>query len=242
MRTGKRSAAMLVTALVAVAISSVGVPGRPPGDGAPGAAAQASVSLTVDPADDLVDGQRVAVLGAGMRPGDFVLVGQCSASAESITDGPCRYSAADTDESGSFETEVLVRAVLGEGEIDCRVPGACVMIAAATTTPPTTTSRPDGSLWASTRRSARPAADPDGLAERRPRRQPDRGAVGCRRARGLGRGPAVHGGTERMAGLRPGHVRLAEVSGGTFELSQRVFAVIGTGAGTVDCRVAGRCA
>ena len=131
MRKGKRSAAMLGAALVALVISSVGVPGSPPGDTARGAAAQTSVSLTVDPAEDLVDGQRVIVRGGGMPTGDFMLLGQCPASAEGITDVPCRYSTADTDESGSFETEVLVRAVLGGGETDCRVPGACVVIAAA---------------------------------------------------------------------------------------------------------------
>jgi acetyl esterase/lipase len=185
----------------------------------------------------------VTVLGAGMRPGDFVLVGQCSASAEGITDGPCRYGAADTGEAGSFETEVLVRAVLGEGEIDCRVPGACVMIAAAyddTANDYVEAGRvplgfdPDGPLAPPPTLTVSPS---DGLV--------DGQTVALSGAGVLEDWVEVLQCTAAPSGWQDcdqDTFGFAEVSGGTFELSQRVFAVIGTGAGTVDCRVAGRCA
>lgn len=242
MRKGKRSAAMLGAALVALVISSVGVPGSPPGDTARGAAAQTSVSLTVDPAEDLVDGQRVIVRGGGMPTGGFMLLGQCPASAEGITDVPCRYSTADTDESGSFETEVLVRAVLGGGETDCRVPGACVVIAAAyddTVNDYVEAARaplgfdPDGPLAPPPTLTVSPS---DGLTDGQTVTLSGAGVLGdyvevlqC---------TAVPSGWEDCDQETFGYV---EAPGGTFETSQRVFAVISTGAGDVDCRAAESC-
>ncbi|HET6950086.1 MAG TPA: neocarzinostatin apoprotein domain-containing protein [Acidimicrobiales bacterium] len=242
MRTGKRSAGMLGAGLVALVISSVGVPGGPPGGAARGAAAQTSPSLTVDPAEDLVDGQRVTVLGAGMPTGDFMLLGQCPASAGGITDGSCRYSTADTDESGSFETEVLVRALLRGGEIDCRAPGACVLIAAAyddTTNDYVEAARaplgfdPDGPLAPPPTLTVSPS---DGLVDGQTVTLSGAGVLGDN-VEILQCSPAPSG-WEDCDQFTFG---FADAPGGTFETSQRVFAVISTGAGPVDCRAAGSC-
>jgi acetyl esterase/lipase len=242
MRRGKRSLAAVGAALAALVISSVGVPGRAPGSAAPGAAAQASPSLTVDPAQDLVDGQRVTVRGAGMPAGVFVLLGQCPASAGGVTDAPCRYSFADTDGSGSFETEVLVRAVLGGGEVDCRAPAGCVLIAAVydeTAGDYVEAGRaplgfdPDGPLAPPPTLTVSPG---DGLVDGQSVTVSGAGALGDYVE--LLQCEAAPGGWQDCDQETFAYV---EAPGGAFQTSLRVYAVIGTGAGAVDCREAGRC-
>jgi len=233
---------MLGAGLVALVMSSVGVPGGSPGATVPGAAAQTSPSLTVDPAENLVDGQRVTVRGAGMPSGDFILLGQCPASAEGISGGSCRLSGAGTDETGSFESEVLVRAVLGGGATDCRVPGACVVMAAVyddTANDYVEAARvrlgfdPDGPLAPPPTLTVSPS---DGLVDGQTVALTGAGVLGdyievlqCR---------AAPSGWEDCDQDSFGYV---DTPGGTFESSQRVFAVISTGAGDVDCRAAESC-
>ena len=99
-----------------------------------------------------------------------------------------------------------MRALLGGGEVDCRAPGACVLIAALydeTAGDYVEAARaplgfdPDGPLAPPPTLTVSPG---DGAG-----RRPVGDGVGCRRARGLRRARAVRGGAERMGGLRPGH-------------------------------------
>jgi acetyl esterase/lipase len=113
--------------VLAAAVATVGL--------VPAERVAAAPALTIEPAGDLVDGQRVTIGGSGFPAEEFVYLAQCSADVVSIFDGPCRYAGGEVDGNGDLTAQILVRAILGAGqgpeiEVDCRAPDACVVVAA----------------------------------------------------------------------------------------------------------------
>jgi acetyl esterase/lipase len=98
-------------------------------------------TLAANPSGDLTDGQTVNVVGRGFVHADpdgwnLSLV-QCVAEPRSETDD-CQPNGmplpTPLDEPGSFSWEMVVPARIythSQGTVDCRAPGACVMVAAS---------------------------------------------------------------------------------------------------------------
>jgi acetyl esterase/lipase len=89
-------------------------------------------TMTVTPAADLVDGTVVRIEAAGFRPQARVDVAQCRAPMDSYEDCDLRQTGLLADADGNLRTDYDVDAVLAVGtgeEVDCRVAGACEMVA-----------------------------------------------------------------------------------------------------------------
>jgi hypothetical protein len=231
----------VVGVVVAVVATAGLVPGVPVGP-----AAAAPPTLTIDPASDLVDGQRVTVGGSGYPADDFPLLAQCPSDFTSVFDGSCRFAGGSTDANGDLSGQLVVRAILdpdADPVIDCRVPDACVLIAAtyddelgdyrelARAVLPFT---PDG-----------PLAPPPTLSV-----TPDEGLVDGQTVEVSGSGVLSEG--VELIQCTPGPANRGDCDdetssfysapGGSFTESHQVFAVIATpNGGRVDCRTAGRC-
>jgi acetyl esterase/lipase len=115
--------------LAATALTGV----APAGAGSENARATAQApgpTITVDPASGLVDGDIVAVSGAGFVSGTWIDVAQCPAGAPSFESCALgNSSSAIVDAAGVFSVEVTLdaRPALDGDTVDCRTAGACVM-------------------------------------------------------------------------------------------------------------------
>lgn len=108
--------------------------GDRPGSGATSqtaaAAAPGAPTVTVEPSTGLVDLDRVTVSVGGLTPGRVSAVGQCPGAAVSLEECAVGDEAFDvTDPTGARAASVVVATLLltPTGEVDCRVPGACVV-------------------------------------------------------------------------------------------------------------------
>ena len=103
---------------------------------APTAQAQVAPAITVTPDSGLVDGQTVTVAGTGFGE-NFTVVSLCAAGVAEASE--CAFSnmigfeSADTDGNFTLDGEVPVLVLDGGGSTlaDCRVPGACEVVAFA---------------------------------------------------------------------------------------------------------------
>lgn len=95
-------------------------------------------TLTVTPGEGLADGQSITATGQGFVHGDPTGVDldlrQCVAAPRSQEDDCQRggWTATELDEPGSFSWEVPALARIytpAHGTVDCRTPGACVLVA-----------------------------------------------------------------------------------------------------------------
>jgi acetyl esterase/lipase len=115
-------------------LSGVAVAPTPAGAERSGAAQAAEPTITVDPADDLVDGARVTVTVAGLDPDTWVNAAQCTADAQTLYDGcdPFDTVYGIADEAGIATLSVRVDAILTTvdeealQQTDCRE-HACVV-------------------------------------------------------------------------------------------------------------------
>jgi acetyl esterase/lipase len=201
--------------------------------------------LTIDPASDLVDGQRVTFGGSGFPDGEFLLVAQCSSDVTTVFDGSCGYGGGTVDVDGNLSGQVVVRAIMGsDPTVDCRSPGACVLIAAVY----------DGAAedYIELARAALPF-DPDGPLAPPPTLSvtPSEGLVDGQTVEVSGSGALTDGLDIIQCTAEPAAwddcdfdtTTFADVTDGSFSESHPVFAVIATqSSGQVDCRTAGRCA
>ncbi len=128
--TGRRwSLALAAACLGAVAAGLAAVVPSPVDASGETGAAEAP-SLSVDPADDLVDGQHVTVTGTGFAAGSRVAVHQCRSAPVGHVD--CDLGTVTTvavDDDGGFTLRHRVFAVIHDwgNQIDCRVPPGCVL-------------------------------------------------------------------------------------------------------------------
>jgi acetyl esterase/lipase len=225
--------------VVAAAVAAVGlVPAGPAG---------AAPVLTIDPAGDLVDGQRVTVSGSDFPSGEVVILAQCpSGTTEVFAGEPCRYGGGEVDGDGNLEARIAVRAILGAGtevEVDCRPPGACEVLAAIFD--------PQAGTDQVVARTALPF-DPDGPVAPPPTIEvaPNEALVDGQTVDVSGEGVvdrslaivqcrAAPAGWSDCDDETTGYVEAPE---GTFSQPYEVFAILGTGTGDqVDCRQADAC-
>jgi acetyl esterase/lipase len=231
-------------ASVAVALGSVALT-APGGLAAEvgGGTQVAAPTITIEPASDLVDGQRVDVQGSGLPAGDFVMLAQCASNASSVEEG-CRSSFGETDGNGDLSTQAVMRTFVGANrEVDCRDPGACVLVAA---------------VYDQTENRYREVArvglsfDPDGPLVPPPTVTvtPDEGLADGQPVTVTGSGALSDGVDVVQCTAQPTGASdcdrdttgFATVLQGGFELTHQVFAVITTeSTGRVDCREAERC-
>src|ERR671910_1542079 len=132
MRAARRTWGSVATV---VAVLSGGALAPPPASAQGSGAAQAAQpTVTVDPADDLVDGTRVTITVAGLEPETWVDAAQCAAAAQALY-GDCDTSDMAygiTDDTGGATLSLRVDAILDTADgdaphrTDCRV-YACII-------------------------------------------------------------------------------------------------------------------
>jgi LPXTG-motif cell wall-anchored protein len=98
---------------------------------APGAPLAPPPTVTVDPDDGLVDGQQVTVAAAGLVWEDDGLALVCKADPASSID--CDFNTASDfqvaeDRTATVQLRVTAIIETGSGTVDCREPGACVVV------------------------------------------------------------------------------------------------------------------
>ncbi len=128
----RRHRRSLVCAAACLGLLAAGLAGMvpSPADASSQTAMASARSLSVDPPEGLVDGQRVTVTGSGFAAGSRVAVHQCRAAPVGLVD--CDLGTVTTgvvDADGEFSLEHRVFAVINDwgNQTDCRVPPGCVL-------------------------------------------------------------------------------------------------------------------
>jgi hypothetical protein len=121
MRAARRTWGSVAT--VVAVLSGVALAPPPASAQGSGAAQAAQPTVTVDPADDLVDGTRVTITVAGLEPEIWVDAAQCAAAAQALY-GDCDTSDIAygiTDDTGSATLSLRVDAILDTADGDAPI-------------------------------------------------------------------------------------------------------------------------